>query len=33
MSHGARYQLRVTQTGLVARPVNDAARAAVRQWH
>lgn len=32
MADGARFQVRVTQSGLVARPDNDPARAAVREW-
>ena len=33
MADGARYQVAITQTGLVARPTNDAAQAAVGAWH
>lgn len=32
MSDGARYQVVVSQSGLVARPLNDAARQAVGTW-
>lgn len=32
MAEGARYSLSLTQSGLIARPANDAARAAARQW-
>ncbi len=32
MSDGARYRISVTQSGLVARPVNEAARVAVDGW-
>ena len=32
MSDGARYQVVVSQSGLVARPLNDAARQAVGAW-
>lgn len=32
MSDGARYQVVVTQSGLVARPVNEAARKSVNAW-
>jgi hypothetical protein len=33
MADGARYEIRVSQSGLVARPLNPAARAAVGGWH
>lgn len=33
MSDGARYSVTVSQSGLVARPLNDAARRAVGNWH
>ena len=32
MANGARYQVSLSQTGLVARPDNDAARAASQAW-
>jgi hypothetical protein len=32
MADGARYEVSLTQTGLVARPVNEAARQAVSRW-
>ena len=32
MSDGASYQVVVSQNGLVARPLNDAARQAVGAW-
>ncbi len=32
MSHGARYAISMSQSGLVARPLNDAARRAVKEW-
>lgn len=32
MVHGARYEVRLTQSGLVARPANAAAEQAVGQW-
>ena len=32
MAHGARYQVTLTQTGLIARPLNDAASTAVSGW-
>ncbi|MDQ2069805.1 hypothetical protein [Natronospira bacteriovora] len=32
MVHGAEYEVVVTQTGLAARPLNDTARRAVRDW-
>jgi hypothetical protein len=32
MADGARYEVSMTQTGLIARPQNDAARAAARSW-
>ncbi len=32
MAHGAIYEVRMTRTALIARPVNDAARAAVGEW-
>ena len=33
MADGARFQVTISQTGLVARPTNDAAEAAVGAWH
>ena len=33
MADGARYQVTISQTGLIARPTNDAAQAAVGAWH
>jgi hypothetical protein len=33
MGDGALYEVTVSQSGLVARPLNDAARAAVGGWH
>ncbi|MDB5393948.1 MAG: hypothetical protein JWM91_1454 [Rhodospirillales bacterium] len=33
MADGARYELSMTQTGLLARPVNEAATKAVGRWH
>lgn len=33
MADGARFQVTISQTGLVARPTNDAAQAAVGAWH
>jgi len=33
MADGARYQVSLGQSGLIARPVNDAARTAVTGWH
>lgn len=32
MADGARYEVTLTQSGLVARPVNEAARQAVSRW-
>jgi hypothetical protein len=32
MAHGAVFEVTMTRTGLVARPVNDAAREAVGEW-
>ena len=32
MAHGAVFEVTMTRTGLIARPVNDAARAAVGEW-
>lgn len=32
MAHGAIFEVTMTRTGLVARPVNDAAREAVGEW-
>ena len=32
MADGARYQISITQSGLVARPVNEEARRAVNRW-
>jgi hypothetical protein len=33
MADGALYQISVSQTGLIARPINQAAREAVGSWH
>jgi hypothetical protein len=33
MSDGALYEIKVSQSGLVARPMNQAAREAVSGWH
>jgi hypothetical protein len=33
MADGARYEIRVSQSGLVARPLNPVARAAIGGWH
>ncbi len=33
MADKARYEIKVSQSGLVARPLNDAARNAVGSWH
>ncbi len=33
MADGALYEIKVSQTGLVARPLNQAARDAVGHWH
>jgi len=33
MADGARYAVSVAQSGLLARPLNDAARSAVSGWH
>jgi hypothetical protein len=33
MADGARYRVTITQTGLIARPANEAAEAAVGAWH
>jgi hypothetical protein len=33
MADGALYEIKVSQTGLVARPLNQAAREAVSGWH
>ena len=33
MADGARYQVTISQTGLVARPTNEAAEMAVRGWN
>lgn len=32
MAHGAAYTVALTQSGIVARPANDAAREAIRRW-
>jgi hypothetical protein len=32
MAHGAIFEVTMTRTGLIARPFNDAARAAVGDW-
>jgi hypothetical protein len=33
MSDGALYEIKVSQSGLIARPLNQAAREAVTSWH
>jgi hypothetical protein len=33
MADGALYEIKVSQTGLIARPLNQAARDAVGSWH
>ena len=33
MADGALYDIKVSPTGLVARPLNQAARDAVGSWH
>jgi len=33
MADGARYEIKVSQSGLLARPLNQAAREAVGAWH
>ena len=33
MADGARYEVKVSQSGLVARPLNLVARQAVGAWH
>jgi hypothetical protein len=33
MADGARYEITISQSGLIARPLNDAARAAVGNWN
>jgi hypothetical protein len=33
MADGALYEIKVSQTGLLARPLDEAARAAVGDWH
>jgi hypothetical protein len=33
MADGAVYEIKISESGLLARPVNDAARAAVGNWH
>jgi hypothetical protein len=33
MADGARYRVTISQSGLVARPTNDAAESATRGWH
>ncbi len=33
MAHGALYEIKVSQSGLVSRPLNQAARDAVGNWH
>ena len=33
MADGALYEIKVSQSGLIARPLNQAARAAVGSWH
>jgi 4-amino-4-deoxy-L-arabinose transferase-like glycosyltransferase len=32
MAHGARFAIRMSQSGLIARPLNDAAKVAVESW-
>ena len=32
MAHGALYEVAISESGLVARPMNDAAREALGQW-
>jgi len=32
MAHGAIFEVTMTRTGLIARPVNEAAREAVGDW-
>lgn len=32
MTHGARYQITMSQSGLIARPLNNSARIAVENW-
>lgn len=32
MAHGATFEVTMTRTGLIARPVNDAAREAIGEW-
>jgi len=32
MAHGAVFEVTMTRTGLIARPVNEAAREAVGDW-
>jgi len=32
MADGARYEVMITQSGLIARPVNDVAKAAAGSW-
>jgi len=33
MADGAEYEISITQSGLIARPLNDTARTAVSGWH
>jgi hypothetical protein len=33
MADGALFDIRVSQSGLIARPLNQAARTAVGDWH
>jgi hypothetical protein len=33
MTDGAEYEINITPSGLIARPINDIARAAVSNWH
>jgi hypothetical protein len=33
MADGARYEIKISQSGLIARPLNQAARTAVGGWH
>jgi hypothetical protein len=32
MADGARYEISITQSGLVARPLNEAAETAAARW-
>jgi hypothetical protein len=33
MTDGAEYEINITPSGLIARPLNDIARTAVSNWH